>query len=85
VKQIGLDLMGGVKYNYDRKCKEEAMARTGRPKVSDDPRMKKITLRVSNEELARYETYAQKHNLSKAEVLRKGFELLLETDEKNNP
>lgn len=59
------------------------MARTGRPKVSDDPRMKKITLRVSNEEIARYETYAEKHNLTKAEVLRKGFEKLLEEDEKS--
>ena len=58
------------------------MARTGRPKVSDDPRMKKITLRVSNEELARYEAYAKEHNLSKAEVLRKGFEKLLEADAK---
>lgn len=58
------------------------MARTGRPKVSDDPRMKKITLRVSNEELARYEAYAKEHNLSKAEVLRKGFEMLLEADAK---
>lgn len=53
------------------------MARTGRPKVSDDPRMQKITLRVSKEELARYEAYAAKHNLTKAEVLRKGFEKLL--------
>lgn len=59
------------------------MARTGRPKVSDDPRMKKITLRVSNEELARYEAYAKKYNLTKAEVLRKGFEKLLEEDEKS--
>lgn len=56
------------------------MARTGRPKVSDDPRMKKITLRVSNEELALYEAYAMKHNLTKAEVLRKGFEMLLEKE-----
>ena len=60
------------------------MARTGRPKVSDDPRMKKITLRVSNEEMARYEAYAEKHNLTKAEVLRKGFEKLLEEVKKLN-
>lgn len=59
------------------------MARTGRPKVSDDPRMKKITLRVSNEEIARYEAYAEKHNLTKAEVLRKGFEKLLEEESKS--
>ena len=56
------------------------MARTGRPKVSDDPRMKKITLRVSNEEIARYEAYAEKHNLTKAEVLRKGLEKLFEEE-----
>lgn len=60
------------------------MARTGRPKVSDDPRAKKITLRVSNEELVRYEAYAEKHNLSKAEILRRGFELLLKADEEDS-
>lgn len=60
------------------------MARTGRPKVSDDPRMKKITLRVSNEELALYEAYAKKHDLTKVEVLRKGFEMLLEKERENS-
>ncbi len=48
-----------------------------------EKRMKKITLRVSNEEIARYEAYAEKHNLTKAEVLRKGFEKLLEEDAKS--
>ncbi|MDD3141246.1 MAG: hypothetical protein PHX08_20065 [Lachnospiraceae bacterium] len=59
------------------------MARTGRPKVSDDPRLRKITLRVSNAEFAQFEEYSEKHNLPKAEILRKGFNLLLEQDRKN--
>lgn len=58
------------------------MARTGRPKVLDDPRLNRITIRFSNAEIARIESYSEKHNLPKAEVLRKGLEILLEQDAK---
>jgi len=60
------------------------MARTGRPKVSDDPRLNRITLRVSNAELDQIESYSETHNLPKAEVLRKGLEILFEQDKENS-
>lgn len=56
------------------------MARTGRPKVLEDPRMNRITIRLSNAELDQIESYSQKYNLPKAEVIRKGLEVLLKQD-----
>ena len=37
----------------------------GRPKL-DDPKANKVSMRLSNEELARFEAYAVKHGLSRA-------------------
>ena len=42
----------------------------GRPKM-DDPKANKVSMRLSNEDLARFEAYAKKHGLSKADTLRK--------------
>ncbi len=58
------------------------MARTGRPKI-DDPHNYKLTVRFSNEQKKRLEAYAEKFSLSKAQVLMKGFEELIERDEKS--
>lgn len=51
----------------------------GRPKI-DDPRANKVSMRLSNEELQRFEAYAAKHGLSKADTLRKAVEELLKRD-----
>lgn len=54
---------------------------SGRPKL-DDPKSNKVSMRLSSKELAEFEAYAEKHNLSKANVLRKAVKELLERDEK---
>ena len=51
----------------------------GRPKM-DDPRVNKVSMRLSNEELKYFEAYAVRHGLSKADTLRKAVEELLERD-----
>ena len=51
----------------------------GRPKM-DDPKANKVSMRLSNEDLARFEAYAQKHGLSKADTLRKAVEELIKRD-----
>lgn len=54
---------------------------SGRKKL-DDPKSKKVSMRLSSEELLQFEAYAEKHNLSKANVLRKAVKELFERDEK---
>ena len=56
------------------------MARTGRPKL-DDPHNYKLTVRFSKEQKKRLEAYAEKFSLSKAQVLMKGFDELMERDD----
>ena len=51
----------------------------GRPKM-DDPKANKVSMRLSNEELVRFEAYAKKHGLSKADTLRKAVEELIKRD-----
>ncbi len=51
----------------------------GRPKM-DDPKSNKVSMRLSNEDLERFEAYAAKHGLSKADTLRKAVEELLKRD-----
>ena len=46
----------------------------------DDPKSNKVSMRLSNEELERFEAYATKHGLSKADTLRKAVEELLKRD-----
>ena len=52
----------------------------GRPKL-DDPKSNKVSMRLSGEDLERFEAYAEKHDLSKADVLRKAVEELFARDE----
>ncbi|HAG68346.1 MAG TPA: hypothetical protein DCL38_00055 [Lachnospiraceae bacterium] len=56
------------------------MARTGRPKL-EDPHNYKLTVRFSSEQKKRLEAYAEKFSMSKAQVLMKGFDELIERDE----
>ena len=53
----------------------------GRPKL-EDPKSNKVSMRLTSEELEQFDAYAKKHNLSKANVLRKAVKELLERDEK---
>ena len=53
------------------------MAKMGRPKL-DDPREHKISVRFSDEQLARLIAYCEKFRMNKAQVLMKGFEELEE-------
>ena len=55
------------------------MPRMGRPKV-DDLREFRVNLRLSTEEKALLEAYAEKHQLKKTQVFMKGFYELLEQD-----
>lgn len=50
---------------------------SGRKKL-DDPKLNKVSMRLSSEELLQFEVYAEKHNLSKANVLRKAVKELFE-------
>ena len=50
---------------------------SGRKKL-DDPKSNKVSMRLSSEELLQFEAYAEKHNLSKANVLRKAVKELFE-------
>ena len=51
---------------------------SGRKKL-DDPKSNKVSMRLSSEELLQFEAYAEKHNLSKANVLRKAVKELFLT------
>lgn len=51
----------------------------GRPKM-ENPKANKVSMRLSDGDLARFEAYAKKHGLSKADTLRKAVEELLERD-----
>ena len=52
----------------------------GRPKL-DDPKSNKVSMRLSEEELKRFEAYAKRHGLSKADTLRKAVNELISKDE----
>ena len=56
------------------------MAKMGRPK-SDDPKEYRVTIRFSNAERKLLEAYAEKHDLTKVQVLKYGLELLYRQDE----
>lgn len=59
------------------------MAKMGRPK-SDDPMNYRFTIRFSirfsNAEQKQLEAYAEKYDLTKGQVLKKGLELLYRQD-----
>lgn len=54
----------------------------GRPKV-DDLRDFRVNLRLSSEERALLEAYAEKYHLKKTQVFMRGFYELLEREEKS--
>lgn len=56
-----------------------SMAKMGRPK-SDDPMNYRFTIRFSNAEQKQLEAYAEKYDLTKGQVLKKGLELLYRQD-----
>lgn len=53
--------------------------KTGRPK-SDNPKCVDIKVRIDNEMNKKLIEYAFKHNVSRTEVIRKGIELVLDSD-----
>ena len=55
------------------------MAKMGRTK-SDDPMNYRFTIRFSNAEQKQLEAYAEKYDLTKGQVLKKGLELLYRQD-----
>lgn len=55
------------------------MAKMGRSK-SDDPMNYRFTIRFSNAEQKQLEAYAEKYDLTKGQVLKKGLELLYRQD-----
>ena len=68
--------------NWKSWCRSEggnSMAKMGRPK-SDDPMNYRFTIRFSNAEQKQLEAYAEKYDLTKGQVLKKGLELLYRQD-----
>ena len=61
------------------RCKMPRREGAGRPRMAD-PRANKVSMRLSGEELKRFEAYAVSHGLSKADTLRRAVEELLKTD-----
>ena len=55
------------------------MAKMGRSK-SDDPMNYRFTILFSNTEQKQLEAYAEKYDLTKGQVLKKGLELLYRQD-----
>ncbi len=52
----------------------------GRPKL-DDPKSNKVSMRLSEAELKRFEAYVKRHGLSKADTLRRAVDELISKDE----
>ena len=53
------------------------MAKVGRPKI-ENPKVNKISVRLSDEEHEKLIEFAKEHSTTKAEALKKGLELLYE-------
>lgn len=53
--------------------------RTGRPKV-EKPKSNDIKVRVDNETATALDKYCEKHNVARAEAIRRGINLLLEKE-----
>lgn len=49
----------------------------GRPK-SETPKLRSLSVRVSDKEYDELKTYASKHNLTITEMLKKGLQLVME-------
>lgn len=55
-----------------------AMAKMGRPLKSDKPLNVEVKIRIDEDMNNQILEYAEKHNLKKVEVIRKGIEKILE-------
>ena len=53
------------------------MAKMGRPKI-DNPKVNKISVRLSDEEHVKLIEFAKAHSMTKAEAFKKGLALLYE-------
>lgn len=58
----------------DKKGVKRMSAKIGRP--SDNPRLNKISVRISNEDKEILETYCLKENVNKTEAIRRGIKKL---------
>lgn len=55
--------------------------RTGRPKLNN-PKNIDVTVRITSDMNDRLLEYAEKHNKTRVEVIRKGIEMVLDSDKK---
>ena len=55
------------------------MSKMGRPKA-ENPRITRLNVRLTEEEYKVFLEYADKHNLSKSDAIKKGLELLYSQD-----
>ena len=53
--------------------------RTGRPKA-DNPKRNDVKVRLTDTVAARLDEYCLKHNITRAEAIRQGIDLLLEQE-----
>jgi len=53
--------------------------RTGRPAI-EDPKAYKISARLTASELAEFEAYARRNNLTNAEVIKRGIKMQLDQE-----
>ena len=53
------------------------MAKVGRPKI-ENPKVNKISVRLSDEEHEKLIEFAKEHSMTKAEACKKGVEILYE-------
>ena len=57
--------------------------RTGRP-VAEDPRAYKISARLTAKELEEFESYAKRHDLTNAEVIKRGIKMQLDQEKQES-
>ena len=57
--------------------------RTGRP-VAEDPRAYKISARLTAKELEEFEAYAKRHDLTNAEVIKRGIKMQLDQEKQES-
>lgn len=70
--------MSVIKYNEEKE--EDIMAKMGRPKV-EVPRVNKISVRLTDDEHQVLIDFANSHNMTKTEALKRGLELLYNQQE----
>lgn len=73
---LGIDFCGRISYNRysNRERRVEMTPRTGRP--TDDPKRGSLHMRLSETDLAKLEYCARETGLTRAEIVRKGIDLV---------